>query len=162
MRKTSKRVRFKFYRGQAVIEIIASLIIFTVMVSLTFTVSAYLYLQHAMTTAAREGARQAALNADIGDTSTEDTGISAVETYVENEIFQLTGQPFDSGTASITVRPPSASANQASGSRDVRVDINWTMANPVNISGFFSALGADGSAFERIPVVATATMRYEE
>lgn len=148
--------------GQALIESLASIIIFTILLSLVMSLTAYLYFQQALVTAAREGARQAALNSDIGATTTEATGVSYVKNYVTDEIKQLTGQTYDAATATITVNAPSQSANQTPGQRMVSVNINWKMQNPINIAGLLNALGTDGSAFGTIPVSATATMRYEE
>ncbi|MCE3236042.1 MAG: hypothetical protein K0Q50_2222 [Vampirovibrio sp.] len=154
--------RRKAHSGQVVIEAIASIIIFTIMIALVMSISVYLYFQQALVTSAREGARQAALSSEIGSASTEQQGISNVQTYIQNEIQQLTGQSFDPGIATITVLPPSQSASQTPGQRDVTVQITWNMTNPIGISGLVEAFGADGSAFATIPVSAAATMRYEE
>jgi hypothetical protein len=148
--------------GQAVLEIIASMIMFTLMLAFVMSISAYLYFQQALVTAAREGARQAALDTNIGLPGTENVGISTVKTYVANQIQKLTGQTFNPITATITVVPPSQSASQVSGEREVQVVIAWQMKNPVGVAGFAQALGGDGSKFNYIPVSASATMRYEE
>jgi len=147
--------------GQAVIESIVSLILFVMMLGLIMAISVYLYFQQALVTAAREGAREASLNADLGSLSSESGGIADVEDYVANEIQQLTGQVIGNN-ANIVVTPPSASASQVPGERTVRVDISWSLNNPVGIGNFLTAMGGDGSAFTTIPVSATATMRYEE
>jgi hypothetical protein len=149
-------------RGQAILESIFGIIMFTIILTLTMSITAYLYFQQAMVTAAREGARQAALNTEIGTSATESAGIAYVRSYVIDEVKHLTGQTFDSDIATITVIPPSQSEDQTPGQRMVSVSINWQMKNPINISGFLNALGADGSAFDTIPVKAMATMRYEE
>lgn len=148
--------------GQVVVEAVASIIIFTMMLALVMSVSVYLYFQQALVTAAREGARQASLNSDLGAGATEQNGIDTVKTYVTEEIEKLTGQTDTDGSAVITVTPPSQSASQTAGKREVSVVINWKMINPIGVSGLLEALGADGSAFSTIPVYATATMRYEE
>lgn len=148
--------------GQAIIESIVGILIFTILLALVVSITAYLYFQQALVTAAREGARQASLNADIGAPGTENAGVSYVQNYVIDEIQQLTGQTYDGNNATIVVTPPSQSPNQMSGKRMVTVTIDWKMKNPVNIAGLLNALGANGSAFEVIPVHAMATMRYEE
>lgn len=148
--------------GQAVIEIIAGVVIFTIMMSLIMSISAYLYFQQALVTAAREGARHASFNSDLGEGGSEQAGSGEVQTYVENTILQLTGQQASPGVATITVVPPSQSADQTSGKRTVSVNIEWQMENPIGIAGFLDALGTDGDAFRTFPVYATATMRYEE
>lgn len=159
--KTSAHRR-KAASGQVVIEVIASIIMFTIMLAMVMSISVYLYFQQALVTAAREGCRQASLDSSIGAQSTEQTGVNNVKTYVQTEIQRLTGQTFNSSTATITVVPPSQSASQVSGQRDVQVQITWQMTNPVGIGNFVEAFGADGSAFKTIPVSASATMRYEE
>lgn len=160
-RKLSARKR-KAASGQVVIEVLASIIIFTIMLALVMSISVYLYFQQALVTAAREGCRQAALSATIGAQSTEQAGINTVKTFVQNQIQKLTGQTFSASTATITVLPPSQSASQAFGQRDVQVNITWNMKNPIGISKMLNAMGAEDTAFDTIPVYASATMRYEE
>lgn len=145
-------------KGQGVIEIIGSLIIFTIMLSLMMSVSVYLYIQHAMVSVAREGTRSASLNTKLGETATSNAGISETRTFVKNSALQIAGSTLTDGE--ITVTPPSPTGTL--GQRTVTVTINHTMNNPVNIAGFLEALGADGEEFRHIPVSATATMRYEE
>ena len=154
--------RRKAQSGQVVIEVIGSIIIFTIMLALVMSISVYLYFQQALVTAAREGARQASLNSQLGTAASEGAGVAAVEAQIQNNIRQLTGQEYSPTVATITVIPPSDSAVQTPGSRTVRVNIQWQMTNPVGIAGLLDALGTDGSAFKTIPVWATATMRYEE
>lgn len=148
--------------GQAVIEVIVGIIFFTIMLALIMSISAYLYFQQALVTAAREGARQASLNNEIGAGGSELAGTTEIQAYVENTIERLTDQQAAPGVATITVIPPSQSADQTSGNRTVTVNIEWQMQNPVGISGFLKALGANGDRFKTFPVYATATMRYEE
>jgi len=161
MRNTAGMAR-KAARGQVVVESIVSIIIFTIMLSLIMSISVYLYFQQALVTTAREGARQASLNADLAAGSTQAAGINYVTSYVKNEFLQLTGQSYDSSMATITVTPPSASANQTPGYRTVAVTIDWKMKNPIGIAKMLNAMKVDGSAFDTIPCHATATMRYEE
>ena len=146
-------------KGQAVIEILASIIIFTIMLALIMTVSAYLYVQHAMISAAREGARMASLNADLGTAAGQGAGEDSIVAYVQDSVQKLTGQNIDA--ADITVEPPDLAA--ASGAKQVRVTINYQMNNPIPIAEFLTALGVDDtSGIAQIPVTATAAMRYEE
>lgn len=156
MRCVSRRL--KAHKGQAIIESTVSIILFAMLIALVMTVTLYLYIQQAMVTAAREGARMASLNADMA--TDEAAGTTTVKEYVKNEIAALTGQTATDDD--ITVLGPSSSANQTAGERTVTVSINYTMDNPVNIAGFINALGGDGSAFDNIPVQSSATMRYEE
>jgi hypothetical protein len=148
--------------GQAVIESIASIIMFTLMLGFVMCISVYLYFQQALVTAAREGARQASLNAEIGTATTEQSGIDTVQAYVADEVKKLTGQTYSPGVATITVTPPSASADQTPGKRQVTVSIDWTMSNPVTVGNMAAAFGGNADTFNKIPVHASATMRYEE
>jgi hypothetical protein len=157
---TRIKIHRKAAKGQAVIESIASIILFTMMLGLVMAITVYLYFQQALVTAAREGARQAALNADIGSAGSEGNGIGTVQNFVINQVQQTTGQTL--AAADITVTPPSASPDQTPGNRTVNVQITWNMTNPVGVGNFVEALGGDGEPFKTIPVSATATMRYEE
>jgi hypothetical protein len=148
--------------GQVVIEVIVGIIIFTIMLALVMSISVYLYFQQALVTAAREGAREASLNNEIGLGGSEAAGTANIRAYVENTIEKLTGQEATPGVATITVIPPSQSPNQTSGNRTVTVNIQWQMQNPIGIGNMLDALGTDGDRFKTFPVYATATMRYEE
>lgn len=155
----NRRVR-KAQKGQAVIESIASILLFVMMLGLVMAISVYLYFQQALVTAAREGARQAALNADLGEVATEGSGVADVKDYVRQQIAQTTGQ--DVAASDITVWAPSDSADQTPGNRTVTVRIDWELQNPVGVGNFISALGGDGAPYATIPVTAQATMRYED
>ncbi|WP_303673308.1 TadE family protein [Vampirovibrio chlorellavorus] len=148
--------------GQAIIEMIGGMIIFTLLLTMVMSLSVYLYFQQALVTAAREGARHASLNNNLGSASTERTGISEIQSYVTTAIRNLTGQTVSPSVATITVVPPSASASQSAGNRNVTVSIQWRMTNPLGVANFLDALGADGDNFRTFPVAASATMRYEE
>jgi len=145
-------------KGQSIIELTASLIMFVVMIALIFSISAYLYVQHAMVSAAREGARTASLNTDIGDADTQAEGVETVEDYVVTAVQNLTGLVIEE--ESVTVTPPDPAAAQ--GNRTVTVQINYAMENPMPVAALLQALGASGEGLDVIPVVSTATMRYEE
>ena len=150
------------FGGQAVIESIASIIMFTLLLGLVMCVTVYLYFQQALVTAAREGARQASLNDKLNAVATESAGMAEVRNYVADQVLNLTGQTYSPGVATITVTPPSASANQTPGERMVSVRIDWNMTNPVGVGNMINALDGEGDNFLHIPVHAMATMRYEE
>lgn len=158
---TRLKVKCK-HSGQAIIEMIGGMIIFTLLLAMVMSLSMYLYFQQALVTAAREGARHASLNNNLGSTSTERTGISEIQSYVTTAIRNLTGQTVSPSVATITVVPPSESASQTVGSRNVTVSIQWRMTNPLGVANFLNALGANGDNFRTFPVAASATMRYEE
>ena len=155
-------IKRKALSGQVVVESIVSILIFVIMLSLIMSISMYLYFQQALVTTAREGARQASLNSDMGATGTQQAGINYVSSYVQNEFKQLTGQTYSPTMATITIIPPSQSANQTPGYRTVTVTVDWKMKNPIGIAKLLNAMNVDGSAFDTIPCHATATMRYEE
>lgn len=147
-------------RGQAIIESIASIILFALLLALVMSITVYLYFQQALVTCAREGARMASLNTTMA--TDEAAGKAEIVDYVEDEVRSLTGQSFDNGEGDVDVSGPSESASQTPGERTVTVTITYNMQNPLGIEAFINALGGDGSAFGTIPVAASATMRYEE
>lgn len=150
------------HSGQAIIEMIGGMIIFTLLLAMVMSLSMYLYFQQALVTAAREGARHASLNNNLASASTEQTGITEIQNYVTTSIRNLTGQTASPDVATITVVPPSDSASQTTGNRTVTVNIQWRMTNPLGVANFLNALGANGENFRTFPVAASATMRYEE
>lgn len=145
-------------KGQAVLEITASLIIFVIMLSIIMSISLYLYVQHAAVSTVREGARFASLNTDIGNPATEGVGISAVQAYVQNTATQLAGLTLNA--EDVVVTPPDPAGIQ--GERNVQVEMTFNVTNPIGISGFLSAFGVEGNSFEEFPIHAEAIMRYEE
>lgn len=149
--------RFKS-KGQAMIEIIASLLMFVLMICLMLSVSLFLYVQHAAVTAVREGTRFAALNQDIGQASTQIAGVDEVKAYLINATEQLSGVTI--GLDDIDVTPPDPGAPQ--GTRTVRIDAHFMMNNPVPVGSLLQGLGAEGDSLNSFPIYATATMRYEE
>lgn len=136
------------------IEIIASLFMFIVMICMMVSVSLYLYVQHAAVTAVREGTRFASLNQDIGQASTQIAGVDEVKEYLIAATQQLSGITI--GLDDIDVTPPDTAAPQ--GSRTVHVEARFQMQNPIPVGGLLG----DRDTFRTFPIHATATMRYEE
>lgn len=152
-------LRFKKSKGQGVIEITGSLIIFVIMICLMMTISMFLYVQHAAVSAVREGTRFAALNPEIGQASTQQAGITQVQNYVITTVQQLSGMNITANQ--ITVTPPDPTAPQ--GQRSVRVNIQFNMQNPIPIGDFVAAFGAQNTdSLNNIPISAFAIMHYEE
>jgi hypothetical protein len=143
--------------GQVVIESIASLLIFTIMLAVIMTITMWLYLQQALVTSAREGARQASLNAELAGAATKSAGVGAVKAYVQNTVRSLTGQDID--PSQITVTGPTGATP---GQRTVAVTLSMTLKNPLGVAALFDALGTSGAKFDNIPMSASATLRYEE
>ena len=146
----------KYGVGQGAIEVILGLIIFTLMSIMLTSLSAYLYIQHSVVTAVREGARVGALNNDIGGDD-----VPAGVTVVQNRVIQFmqasTAQTIAPGD--ITVTPPDPAG--ASGQRTVTVAVAFNLATPLNPSAVFGGFGG-GSSPVSVPIAATATLRYEE
>lgn len=154
--RTVRRFR-RSASGQVVIESIASILIFTIILAVIMTITMWLYLQQALVTSAREGARQASLNASLGSVATQSAGVSTVQTYVQNTVRSLTGQTINA--SQITVTGPTGTTP---GQRTVAVTLSMNLKNPLGIAGLFNALGTSGNSFDNIPMSASATLRYEE
>jgi hypothetical protein len=149
------------HRGQATLEIIPSLLMFTGMFAAICGLCVYLFLQNMVITAAREGARFAALNTSLGVSTTQAAGIASVKNEVQSILLSTTGQTV--GSNNITVTPPTGTV----GSRKVSVAVNFSLPNPIPIPDFGAAFDGDPNTttsrlFETIPLSAAATMRYEE
>jgi Flp pilus assembly protein TadG len=148
--------RFASKRGQVLIELLISIVFFVMMVAMVTSISVYLFVQHGLVSAAREGARIGSLDPNIGGNNVS-AGQQAVRQAVQNFAQQTMGQVIPNGN--ITVTPPSATA--PTGSRSVRVMINYQMTNPIPIGQFLEGMGVENE-LSTIPVRASATMHYEE
>lgn len=150
----------KYKKGQGVLELTATIIMFVAMIALIFSTSSYLYLQHAMVSVAREGARTASLNPDLGSADAGEVNAAEDEVveYVQNSATSLTGQALDEDD--ITVMAPDQGL--PADDQTVTVQINYQMENPIPVAGFLQAFGASGEGLDTIPVFATATMRFEQ
>ncbi|MBY0450231.1 MAG: pilus assembly protein [Cyanobacteria bacterium] len=147
----------KRHQGQAIFELILGIIMFVLMSGAIISISTYLFVQHAVVSAVREGARSASFNSDLASSNPQ-TGIDAVRIAVQNFMTQTTGINLTTGM--ITVIPPDPAGTF--GQRSVSVTIRYPMPNPLPIGAFMSALGANGTPFNQFNVVARAVMRYEE
>lgn len=143
--------------GQAQVELVLGAIIFVLMMGLTGTMSAYLYLQHAFITAARDGARVGAMDPNFANGGAS-TATASVKSAVIDFAGATTGQVLTDGD--ITVTPPDMS--DPVGERSVEVEINYDMANPLNVEGLITALTGSTHGLDTIPIYARAAMRYEE
>lgn len=152
-----KKITRKRHQGQAIIELILGIIMFVLMSGTIISISTYLFVQHAVVSAVREGARSASFNSDLSGSNPQ-VGIDAVRISVQNFMTQTTGINLTSGM--ITVVPPDPAGTF--GQRSVSVTIRYPMPNPLPIGAFMNALGANGTPFNQFNVVARAMMRYEE
>ncbi|MBK8190827.1 MAG: pilus assembly protein [Vampirovibrionales bacterium] len=146
-------------RGQAMIEMTANIIMFVLMITVVASMSAYLYVQQAIVTAAREGARIGSLNQEIGAPATSAAGVDAVKTYVVSMVQRTTGlivMPDD-----IDVTPPDPALPV--GERSVEVVLDFSITNPLPVEPLLAAFsGGNSYNLGQIPIHAEATMRYEE
>ncbi len=143
------RKRFTYKKGQAVIELIASIFTFVMLLVLIASVSIYLYVQNAVVSAVREGARIAALNDDLSGTPAEvAAAIDEIKVEVQDYMLTTTGQTLTD--EQVTVTEPDAA--EPVGNRSVTVAITYEMDSPFPVFSYLS----------NIPVEAVATMRYEE
>jgi hypothetical protein len=147
----------KCRKGQAVLELIPSLVMFVTMLSVIFTLCIYLYFQNILITAAREGARVASLTPELATTGQLEAGRSAVIAAVQNFMQQTTGQQLT--PEQIEVTAPSGTF----GERTVKVAIDYNLTSPVPIPDMSSDYNGDPSTlYHSIPLSASATMHYEE
>jgi hypothetical protein len=148
MRSSDKQPRRQARKGQAVVELIPSIIIFTLMIAMIASASFYLFIQHAVVSAAREGARTAALSEPD---EAEANATQRVQTFLQS----TTGQT----PTLVDVEGPTGPVGQ----RNYRVTVDLDLQNPIPIQQLLTALGAGaGVNLESIPVTASAEMRYEE
>ena len=115
----------------------------------------FLYTQTTLISAARQGARVAAVNMDLA--SNPSSVQTAVYDQVNTYFQQTTGQTLAASDVTVT-GPTGATVGQ----RNVQVTVQYSMPNPLGVAGLLSALGGDGAPWQSFPVSATATMRYEE
>jgi Flp pilus assembly protein TadG len=143
--------------GQATIELVMSFLMFVIMVAALLGVSTYLYVNHSLLTAAKEGARAASLDVNLGNTTTRATGVTAVQNRVITFVRQSTG--FTIPANNITVTGPTGTT----GSRIVQVQVQVQFTNPVQIRTFLNRLnGGNTSNLDRVTIRTNASMRYEE
>lgn len=144
-------------QGQAAVEMVMSVLMFVIMLAMVMSLSLYLYVQHTLFTAAREGARIAAVDPSFGNAATTSTGTANVQSWVQNFVSSSTGIQLNN--SNITVSGPTG----ATGSRNITVTLNYTFQNPVQVLTLLNRLGG-GSAtgLDTITMSSNATMRYEE
>lgn len=145
------------HKGQAAVEMVMSILMFVIMLAMIMSMSLYLYVQHTLLTAAREGARIAAVDPNFGNAGTTSTGTSNVQAWVQNFVNSSTGIQLNNND--IVVNGPTGVA----GSRNIAVSINYTFQNPIQVLTLLNRLGG-GSAtgLDTITMSSNATMRYEE
>ena len=151
----ARRIHRTRERGQAIIESIASIILFCLMLTMVCSITMYLYFEQAMVTAAREGARLASLTSNLSTAA----GKSSVSTSVRTTVQALTGQQYDGSTDTITVVGPTGTTT---GRRTCSVTVTYRRNNPLGIAHLIDALDGEGESWRYLTVSSSATMRYEE
>jgi hypothetical protein len=148
----------KGHKGQGVLELIPTLILFCLMLAMLTSVCLYLYLQNVTITVARESARFASLNAELGTASTEANGRSAVQTKTTQMVYKSIGQTVD--PSNVEVSAPTGSF----GERIVSVRVNLDIPNPVVVPDLSAEFNGEPGKrlFETIPLTAEASAHYEE
>ncbi len=144
--------------GQGIIELIVGILMFTLLIALVVNVSTYLYVQHTMVTAAREGARVAALNEEIGDPDSASAGVEAVRDHITGMVVDTTGISLDE--ENITITPPNPA--DPIGERSVSVEIDMTFEHVLPASEFAAALSQASATGGSSLLHAEASMHYEE
>lgn len=141
------------------IELTVNIIMFVLMITIVTSLSAYLYVQQAIVTTAREGARIGSLNQDIGNPATSASGVDAVKTHVMTMAQRTTGITINE--ADIDVTPPDPALPV--GERSVEVVLDFSIPNPLPVEPMLAAFsGGNSYGLGDIPIHAEATMRYEE
>jgi hypothetical protein len=144
-------------KGQATLELIPTLICFAMMLAVVSALCLYLYLQNITITVAREGARFASLNAELGTTATQAVGTAAVKSRISDMVQNALGSPLPAN--GVTITPPTGTL----GNRLVKVKINMNITNPISIPDFNATFnGEPAKLFETIPLTAEASAHYEE
>lgn len=143
--------------GQGTVELIFTTIIFSVLLAFTANVSVYLYVVHSFTSAARHGARIAAMDTDLASAdpaAAKDTIASEIQSFIQG----TTGITIDS--SAVQIIPPDAA--QPVGARSVTVVIDYNLPLPLNVSGLIEAMGGSGEGLDSVPIHAGAVMHFEE
>lgn len=152
------KARMKPAKGQAVVEMVGNIIIFAIMLCMVSGLSCYLYMQHTLLTAAREGARTGALHAGFGSGDTA-TAEAAVRQKIKTFMLATAGQTLADGDIDVTAPDPA----DTDGDRAVGVSITYNFPNPINVADFVMALtGTDPTGLRNFTLQASAQMRYEE
>ena len=146
-------------KGQAMIEMIFSIILFLMLLGGLVGFSLYLYVTNSLFTASREGARYAATDAGISVPATNAASVAATIDRVQSVTSASTG--INLADADVTVTGPTGTV----GSRTVSVAISYNYTNSISPMAFMasysgSAVGAESLDATTIDV--STVMRYEE
>jgi hypothetical protein len=145
-------------KGQASIELVMSLLLFVAMLGTLLSLSMYMYINHTFLTAAKEGARMAAVEANLANAGTWATGEDNVIEWVQNFVSSSSGIALADDDIAL-----SGPDGGTIGNRTVTVTVSYEFQNPVQIRTFMNRLsGGSASGLDTFTITNTATMRYEE
>ncbi|MCA9788601.1 MAG: hypothetical protein KC476_08060 [Cyanobacteria bacterium HKST-UBA06] len=149
---------FNKQRGQASVDLVGSLIMFTVMMGFLASMSVFLYINNVFTTAASMGARTAAVEGALADAGTFSQGESAVKQVVKDFVGNSTGITLEDSDISVSM--PTGTF----GERTVTVQIVEVMESPVKVMTLLNNMREEGSSGheDEFTISASATMHYEE
>ena len=146
------------HKGQGTLELIPSLIMICLLMAALAGLCVMLYLQNIAITVAREGARFASVNPELGTPSTQAAGRAAVQAKISEMLDDAIG--IEPESVDVGIDNPSGSY----GERLVKVRLNLAIPNPVVIpdlkDGFTE--GGGGRLMATIPLSAEAAAHYEE
>jgi Flp pilus assembly protein TadG len=147
-------------KGQAIIELTFTFISFVLMLGFMVAISLYLYIHHTVLTAAKEGARFASIESQLGAPATYAAGVTAVQNRVKTFLLTSANINIVNPTGIIMVNAPSGATV---GNRTVTVQVNYGFKNPIQMLKIFNQLGGGAPlADEIVSINHTVTMRYEE
>ena len=146
-------------KGQAMIEMIFSIILFLMLLGGLVAFSLYLYVTNSLFSACREGARYAATDAGLANVATNAASVSAAKARVESVTSSSTG--INLADSDITVTGPTG----AIGSRTVTVAISYNYTNTITPMAFMASYTGSPVSAESLDastIRVSTMMRYEE
>jgi Flp pilus assembly protein TadG len=146
-------------RGQAMVEMIFSIILFVMLLAGLIAFSLYLYVTNSLMTAAREGARYAATDSRLANVATQSAAISDIRQRVKDVASSATAIALED--ADITVTGPSGTF----GSRTVTIAISYDYTNAIAPMAFMASYGGGSvgdDSLDASTINVSTVMRYEE
>lgn len=147
-------------KGQASVDIVASLIMFSIMLASLVSISLFLYLNHAFATAAAIGGRVASSDVNIGNPTTFATGEANVKSQVKDFIKSASGIELENNQISVTA------PTGAIGNRQVKVSITHNVDSPIKVQSMMSQMAHPGQpppeGADKFTISSAATFHYED
>ena len=147
-------------KGQASVDLVASLVMFSIMLASLVSISLFLYLNHAFTTAAAIGGRVASSDVNIGSPTTFATGEANVRSQVKQFIESASGITLSDNQIAVT------QPRRALGSRQVTVSITHDVDSPIKVQPMMNEMAHPGQAppagADKFTISSSATFHYED